>query len=130
MNLSSTDQDHLLLLLMLGAPLGLLTERTIHLAMYKADGIMHRGDKLSRAISRDSVIFLLTLATSLGALLPPALKYGVDDIVQLLTKARHDFPVLGWALTVVVIMHAVAPFIVGICLLIGRRKRIKRYGFA
>lgn len=123
MNLNGPEADHLYVLLMSGGiAAGYMAERMIHAAMTKAS----QNTEIGGFFGRDSVIFLLTVIASLVALLPAILNYGVSNVASFLAQGRQQDPWLGWGLTLLVLMNAVAPFIVGIFLLIGRRKR-RRY---
>jgi hypothetical protein len=122
-DIHSPEADQLFAFLLLAGVLGMLTERTGHLAIIKADGKTH---PIKAFFWHDPVIFLATLATSLGALLPIIITYGIGDTLSLLAELRHELPVWGWAGTLILAVHAFAPFMVAACLLVGRHRRQKQ----
>ena len=129
-DLNTPLADHVFRLLFLSAGLLMITERTIHMAMIKMDGDIHwyRPDRMMKFVTNDLTIFGLTLAATLGSLLPPVLASSPSYVYHFLTAIRSDLGWFGWLMTVAVAVQLLAPFIVGICLLVGRQRRKVHFG--
>lgn len=123
MDVNSPEADKLFGLLILGGLLLALTARIGHLAIVKADGT---SLQIKNIFWRDSVIFLSTLVISLGALLPILIQYELGDVLHYLSALRDASWPFGWAVTLTMATHVFAPFMVGLCLLIGRHRRTKQ----
>ena len=108
----------------------MITERSMHLAMIKMDGDIHwyRPDRMMKFVTNDLTIFGLTLVATLGSLLPPVLASSPSYVYDFLTAIRSDLGWFGWLMTIVVAVQLLAPFFVGICLLIGRQRREVHFG--
>ena len=116
-------------LMLTGVPLGLMNARIVYLATIKAYGDQHWPYEgwLSWRLENNRTHQVLTVAVSLGALLPAILRHGVGGTISMLADT-HSF--MGWTLMILLAFHLTAPFIVAICLVIGRRRRIRNFGYA
>lgn len=128
MDIHSPNADALLGMLLFGAilavvTLGFLIMHNTQVSVLSPD---NGFNKLLHWLSRDSVTFLWTLAVSLTALLSPILRFGPSDLLSYLSALR-GVSSFGWFFTIVAAFHAIAPLMVGICLLIGRRQRHQRF---
>ncbi|MDL2363632.1 MAG: hypothetical protein QFB86_04600 [Patescibacteria group bacterium] len=125
MNIYGPEGDSIIKLLFIGVALGLLTERTLHIAAIKSSGSsMHLNpDRLNRFVGNDWTIFITTLLCSAGALVPVLVKHGPHDLITFLKAAMHVIPLFGYPLTIVVLMHLVSPLVVAFLLQRGRKRR-------
>lgn len=125
LKINSTSGDELFRWLLLIGVLGVITERTIHFAMAKAFGEFRPTGRITRFIRADSTLLVVTLLSSWVPMLYVIFvrSFSAANIVDILTQARSSNGVFGWAMTILITIQALAPIVVGICLLIGRRRR-------
>lgn len=131
-NLYRAEADDILAVLLYGAPfLSMLTARTIIVSLLKMSGNPMTGmhtDKLRRFFGSDVVLFMLTLVTS-GIVVIAALNAAsLDYILEVLSVMRREWGAIGWLVSFIWCLHVTAPCIVGLMLVVGRHRRIKKYG--
>lgn len=122
MDVNSPEADKLFMLLVFSGLLIAFTARIGHLAIMKAEGSF---DGIKHILWRDPILFLVSLAVSLGALLPILLQYEIGDVMHYLSALRDASWPFGWAVTLALAVHVITPFMTGLCILIGRYRRAK-----